>query len=366
LLSVAADASAQTAARWQLVEELRLGEGVNGVITFSRIVAIVPGANGAFYVADTQERTVRLFEKDGRLATTIGRDGSGPGEFRMIARAGLLGDTLWAVDQQLRRVSLFTATGVFRRSFDLPMIGTLRVTVGAVLPDATIAQTTTQITTAGSNVGWANLLVRLHGNGRSADTIAVLKPGVGDWIYRGTTGGETWAVVLNNPLSDGSLFDASSNGQTLVVVHREAGSAQGSAFEVVRIDATGRALWTRTLPYSPRALSTSVKDSLIKSAGSRSSNEREIRAIAKFPAHIPTISRVVAGEDGTIWLRREEFGRSGVAEWNVMSRNGQLIARLETPKALQVHAATAQQVFGVLPDENDVPVVVRYHVRPVR
>ena len=48
--------------------------------------------------------------------TTIGRAGSGPGEFRGLGSIGFIGDTLYATDFQQRRTTLFGVDGRYLRT----------------------------------------------------------------------------------------------------------------------------------------------------------------------------------------------------------------------------------------------------------
>jgi NAD(P)H-nitrite reductase large subunit len=73
-----------------------------------------------------------------------------------------------------------------------------------------------------------------------------------------------------------------------------------------------------------------------------------------------SVSHVVAGRDGTIWLRREE--RGGVTRWEVLDASGSVVARLDVPAALRILAADRTDVWGVETDDLDVPYVVRYRV----
>ncbi len=350
-------ARAQTVPHLRLQEDLRLGDGLTDSVTFTRVVSIVPGSNGTFYVADSEDKWLRWFDRGGRLLKTIGREGGGPGEFRALAAAGSMTDTIWAMDTQIRRVSLFTTDGTFLRTLPAPMLATVRPSVRALASKGWIVQTVTFVSTTGTNHGSNNAVVLLARNMESADTIAVLKFGVGDWLYR-ASGRTPFSVIVPNPFNDGSLFDTDSKGAYLTVVHREVGTGRASAFQVLRLDASGRILWQRRFSYTPRTIPPAVKDSVSRS--------REIRTIATFPVHMPAVSIVVAGEDGTVWLRREELARNGMSEWNVLAPDGRMIGRFEAPKRLQIHSATAQQVMAVVPNENDVPIVIRYLVSAVK
>ena len=98
--------------------------------------------DGRIVIASRGSSDIRVFGPDGTLARVHGREGDGPGEYRMPALAGRgLGDSLIVYDASLRRITVLTPDGGAIRSVELgtegggfPMaLGTLgdgRLTIG--------------------------------------------------------------------------------------------------------------------------------------------------------------------------------------------------------------------------------------------
>ena len=341
--------SAQEVPQFRLDKQLSVGDAVSGDITFAKVVAVVPGPMASFYVADAGEKSLRQFDRLGKLLRRIGREGNGPGEFRSLDYVGRSADTIWVVDGIQKRVSFFTPTGEFVRSVAVPRLGDFAPVVRAAARSTLLVQNGTHVRTHGSN----RYVIRVDGS--RMDTLATLRYGVGDWVYR--AGGSTpYEVLVPNPFNDATLFATDSKGGNLTVVNRLVGDT--NTFEVERLDARGKSLWKRTFNYTPRSIMTAVKDSVI--------GRPEFRAIAKFPKHLPPVSHVVAGEDGTVWIRREELGTSGQSEWNMLSADGRKIGRFDTAKRFQLYSASGREIIGVEFDENDAVTVIRYAVTPVR
>ena len=80
------------------------------------------------------------------------------------------------------------------------------------------------------------------------------------------------------------------------------------------------------------------------------------------PAFHPPVSAVVAGSDGTIWLRREPVHQERVG-WVVLNDKGERIALAESPIGLEIGAASRDQVWGVIKDDLDVSYLVRYRIQ---
>ena len=63
---------------------------------------------GTLALFQGQDATVRFFDPEGNLLGSVGRRGSGPGEFESLIRGGWVGDTLWVSDLQLSRITLIS------------------------------------------------------------------------------------------------------------------------------------------------------------------------------------------------------------------------------------------------------------------
>jgi hypothetical protein len=101
---------------WKLVEVLRLTgetEGPGGLVHPGSVA--IDGA-GRIYVAEREPAVVKQFSPDGAFIRTIGRGGSGPGEFEVpfVAAAGA---HLYVHDPVQARTSLFDTSGAYVRSW---------------------------------------------------------------------------------------------------------------------------------------------------------------------------------------------------------------------------------------------------------
>jgi hypothetical protein len=149
--------------------------------------------DGSVLVVD-RPTSVKVFDRSGRLARSIGRDGSGPGEFRS-AYISVIGDTLVAQDPQNSRATSFNwRTGTVlseRRSgccyffpIGVDASGRAVVRLTAPPPDSTLPN--------------AQGFVRFPVNGDAADTVFVAAGGPSQssrpWNIR--EGGRTRMTVV--------------------------------------------------------------------------------------------------------------------------------------------------------------------------
>lgn len=85
-----------------------------------------------YVVADESDKALKLFDPAGMEAASVGRPGSGPGEFAALMGGGALGDSLYAYDFNGTRLTVFSPVGTYVRSFTVaqpgsPMPGAVRV-----------------------------------------------------------------------------------------------------------------------------------------------------------------------------------------------------------------------------------------------
>ena len=85
--------------------------------------------NGALYVADYGDLSVKKYRLDGRLLTSYGgKRGEGPGELRQIVDIAVHDGNLWIVDTRARRILRFDeVTGQFRSAFSVADMHPLRI-----------------------------------------------------------------------------------------------------------------------------------------------------------------------------------------------------------------------------------------------
>lgn len=89
------------------------------------IMDLVAGPDGRLYIADFQSNSILSIRMDGTDPRTIGRAGSGPGEFRFPWALAVSHDTLRVYDMGNGRVQILDLTGAYFGQYtpDVPRIG---------------------------------------------------------------------------------------------------------------------------------------------------------------------------------------------------------------------------------------------------
>lgn len=369
-------AAAPQPATWRLVQTLRVGTADGpGPYAFSLQLAIAARTNGALYVLDRANHQVRVFDARGRHIRTFGGEGAGPGEFLAAATAGWLADTLWVSDPVQLRTTFFSPDGRVLRTLG-PATRASRqfapAVAEAVLADGSLLVLPTPAdsreSTGAMDVSRLPVL-RVRRSGQ-ADTLAWRD--LRNRMMRIVMG--TRRLVLPQPWDDSPLLAASPDGRSVVLVSRPAAARRDNArFRVTRLSASGDTVFSRAFVYDPIPVPGGWRErwadetARVIAAGRPGTDYRALRAAlaaeARVPTFMPAVSAVVAGEDGTVWLRREEQESRETVHWTVLGANGRVAAHVRAPRGLDIQQVQRSQVWGVMTDDLDVPYIHRYAIR---
>ena len=175
-------------------------------------------------------------------------------------------------------------------------------------------------------------------------------------------------IMGGHPLQEGPVVAVFPDGRGMVVVERWVSEKPDSAaIRISEYAADGSIVFDKELSYSP----IPVPDGWVERRLQRqmapdgqappASQQRELlealRTGLSKRDFFPPVTGVVAGNNGSIWLRREQVSFDSVS-WDVLNVDGTWEARLSVAADLQIHAVSRDTVWGVIRDELDVPYVV--------
>ncbi|WP_420463683.1 6-bladed beta-propeller [Candidatus Palauibacter sp.] len=363
--------------------ELRIDEALDPDWPLTKVGDVVIGHDGRLFVSQPQARAVYVLDETGRVTDTIGRQGEGPGEFMGLAALGLLGDTLFASDPDLGRVSFFSPDGDFIRSRQwIADMEPRRVEDGSqllLLPGPPVA-----LFSGGSALVRPNMMLLPEPPGeevrRTTLRIPLLKIDAESRVVDTLAWEETTSATVGLRRR-GSVFQIAApfqrhphtaimpNGAG-VVVARDLESGRASV-SVNRIGPGADTLFSRNYTYRPipvaeADLERSLGDLTVFPPDVDGGPDgpdfmRPLREAGLVPETLPPVTGLVAGQDGSIWLRREEGAADRIA-WTVLEKNGEVRGTVSLPCGHRVVAALETVMVAVEEDEFDVPSVLRYRV----
>jgi hypothetical protein len=320
-------------------------------------VAVTPA--GSVFVAQPQDRAVRVFDQNGGDVATLGRSGAGPAEFRSVSRLGFSGDSLWVWDGSLRRVSVYSLGNLrYERSINYGMPASIvagpdaRFTLESFAVLALLPKD--DVIVFGSD-SVRSVIARISAAGESSTILATL-----------TTIDEVPKIRAGNSVMDANQFPSTPkfamtpDGRRLVYARAFLEGERANTFSVTAVDLNGDTIFSRLYPFEPDPISRAVADSIISVRAARLSGAlaAAFRSDAYVPPAYPPILGLAAGWDGSIWLEMRGTGSHSL--YMVLDSAGNTLAELTYPAGIGLAGVGDSVMWGIVRDENDVQSVVRY------
>jgi hypothetical protein len=364
---------------YTLVETFRYEEHSESPLTSVR--QIVPALDGSIRVIDRIGHAILSFDRDGNPLPSLGREGRGPGEFSLVERIGLLGDTLWAMDLLLGRVTTFRANG--------EVIG-VRSTSSAVDVPPRVARPSPLFLFP----GYRTFFVGALGEGRDSlaffverqltdsKVIAVLDTAPRWWDFDIPGRGLSRSGAMQ-PFVRYSLLKPDPQGGFIVEIERPVpmGSDVGS-YEVSWVGVSDGGRTTAVVTYELKEVSEAdieyalsgfdvslfVSRGLFPSATAARTSARAGLVIPRFAPGIQNLGAaiedlsILVAED-RVFVKRWTAG-DATHRWDIVTREG-LQGTLKSRVNLEILAIRNSEAWAVIEDEFDVPTIVKYAIVPV-
>ncbi|HUF69868.1 MAG TPA: hypothetical protein VMM79_14585 [Longimicrobiales bacterium] len=321
---------------------------------FHRIQDVVRTRDGSIVVIDGS-RTVRLYDGTGAHVWTAGGEGDGPGEFRYpYSVLELAADSVGVWDGRVNRLSVFTGEGQYVRS----------VTVSALdLPTAAWGLT-----------GRGELLVEARRVERTVigGHTAILHPS--DFYLVGVNGeisrnlGRRMYAIGYQEIDENGAFSSAIFATEAVVAPSADGLWYGDAEDYELREEVGADETRRIIRW--QGPDRTISDADVKAVLAKWSEgaEPEVRSYLaeygrthpradKFPAY----EQLIMDQPGRLWIQNyvRDHLDDGWRYWMVLSSAGtELLARVKTPAAIEIHDIGDDWLLGVTQDELGVGSVV--------
>lgn len=302
----------------------RLVTEVEGV----QATRVAVAEDGRVLVADPSAPTVWVYPSGPGEPARIGRRGQGPGEFGFPGAIGLVGDSLWAADLALRRLSVFRLDGSLVRDEPLGAISIgprrLPPVPRALLPDGRIVAVVEPALGPPGESGARAVVLILSPRGDAVANPVSLSREHSLLIVKGSV--VQADVRIPQPFDDSALWGLSRGSQGLIVVDRQWPGGNPGEVRVMRVSFGGDTLASSVLRYEPLPLGGDVRDSIAAALAlgpERFFNGHDdaaarIRPLIYVPLFRPAVVGMVVGADGTVLLRAAGASHQN-ARWDILS-----------------------------------------------
>lgn len=355
-----------------------------------RVGAMAVASDGAIAVTQWQDRALLFFDASGSLRGRVGRDGEGPGEFRLVNGLNWIGDTLAIYDSRLRRFTLVAP--------DLSVLRTVRVTPPArpapadqhrfpefltVSPRALYADGSLQAFLGAGSGPAASAWVdsysyfRVRSDGVIANAIARhASPDHLPYAYfhrfpDGSARGRLFPFVSQ------PQYHTSADGRTSVLITTSS-TDEEATFRVTMFRHTGDTIYSRQYRVGGAPIPRAVADSAVAAVAASlrrggpmvpwtdvelrvAASAWEDRAREHMPRVYPPIDGgVVIASNGSLWIPLRYTGQR--RSHYVLDPAGDPLGTADLPRNVSVMVADAEHVWGLELDEFDIPSIVRYRL----
>ena len=329
----ARDAQGGKAPRWTLASspELRIGAG-DAQGGLHQVMSAVRLRDGSIAIANAGTSQVRIAAPDGRTLRSLGREGDGPGEFRVPAWIGARGDTLLVADMLASRVSRFAPDGAFLGSAPFPEAAGLFPQVVGQYRDGTLLVAADEAAAArrAGVVRGRTALLRLRPDGSLLDTLAVVPSS------------EQFASA--SPDARGIRIESLPFGRrTVMALHEDRVYVGTGETPVVRtLDPHRRGQELLRVRATARPVGAADIDdyweNLVTTGGTPDGDSRTPPPGIPYPRALPPYADLRVDDAGRVWVEESRLPREwkAPARWSIYSPQGRQLGWMEVPPRARI------------------------------
>ena len=305
-------------------------------------------SNGNIVIANAGTHELRFYDPKGTHLRSVGGEGDGPGEFRLIGDPWLLGsDSIVIWDSRNARLTVFDINGELGRSFRLdPIPETFRPTPEGVLADNSLLVSARiewegQVTQGISRDSILYARYSLEG----ARTATVLRSQGAQWNIGMLDGSQIIAWVPDAPNLAATIFGDRwyfGSGETWEI---EVYSPEGALTHRLRRDAPNRLFVPEIEDEDPEMAPGIAR----------------FWASMPIPETFPAYRSFIASDAGNLWV--ENYTRPNEQpSWAVFRDDGRYLGEVDTPMGAQVTHIGDDFVLVIWEDELGVQQVRMYEL----
>ena len=340
----------------RFVEEVRFSGEDGGPSEIGQPQSLAVDDAGRIYVADTKPSVIKVYHPDGTFLRTIGREGEGPGEFR-VGFIASRGQYLVLHDPRQSRTTVWDTAGTFIRSWRTSCCywSDIQIDVeNRVYIPSMVAVNQGETPRGRAFVRWTL-------EGTAIDTI---------WIPVRDEG-KNWTVSVKAP--DGKMQSSMSTSipltPTLVgTLHPEGGMVYGwgAEYSLIRSMTGADTVRIMTRAWTPEAVDDARRrtevETMVKNA-SESYGEENVRSAFRLedvPATLPALRSLRVDPLGRTWVRRYTAGTRVL--YDVFGADGAFLGPVEASIPVNewgMQVWTRNGLVALIEDEGGRPTVVR-------
>jgi len=338
---------------------------------FSKVEAVRELQDGRTLVVDTDERELAVVDWNSLEATTIGRAGDGPGEYRYPGQlVALRGDSTLLTDRQTgkwfllyrdRIIAMLTADRPWLRFLGPILAGADTMGRVLVLHGSHFSAQVGRPRGGAGTTEIADSIAVILGSrdNANADTIARIRGAFrGQNRVRARVDNQTIVYLLGNPLAAGD--------QALLFPDGWIATVFVAPYHVEWRPPSGAMIRGQPLPYSPQAVDERVKRQAIDDRWppSRHIPKWSSTDFPAWPDVVPPFLKnaLISLPDGRVAVKRTSLGTNRTIQYDIVDRRGFLSGVLRLPPNERLVGFGKRSAYVVV--DSDHNELLRRHVWP--
>ncbi len=320
-------------------------------------------SEGRVYIADQMAKEVIVLDPDLRYGRTIGREGEGPGEFRVVSSVQMLpGDSLFAWDQSMMRLTVFGPESDEVAYIHRPE-STLELSVGNVM----------KLPGTAGLIGTSRRTYRASGPTEEEQRPFSILYHLDEDVDGAVVAADSlFAFLRTENLVERRRDDSRGSAGASVRVHPFGHKPFVQILDEDRIVyASSLALDVKVVGIEGRTESAFSYETTrigVSRAELRSEADNMSRYFARIlrdgaPHTWPPLVGLVVDDQRRIWAGIRKTDRA-LREWAAFKPDGTHVMSVDLPAGFMLYAVRDGRMIGAVQDENEVPQVRAYRLAP--
>jgi hypothetical protein len=322
-------------------------------------------ANGEIVIANGGTHELRYYSELGVHVRSIGRQGEGPGEFRLIHSVSRIrGDTLVVWDPPLRRLSFLAPGGRLSETVQLGRSPASLTIGGQSVPTFPRSLHLLDDGTAIVEPGFPTQVMTRGPGGVRRDTIPLLvfdRNGGHIGMLGPVAAGETLVHEQTSmPMPFGHRLHVATGADGVYL-------GTGRSLTIERWTPAGEVADSILVPIELRPVRDddfeAVKERILAWTDPRARGAMEaVLTAMPVPETMPAYSELRVAADGRLWIRENRNAPDDPQEWRILNPDGEPAARVTIPSGLELLDAGGDFVIVLARDELHVEEVRLYEL----
>ena len=340
--------------RLSMTELFRLGaDDSPESVFFGTVGGLAVNSKGRIFVGDYQAHTVYVFSDTGRLVTSIGREGEGPGEFNNVNGVFVgQADTVFVVHDRTSQLSVFepdtyefdhsVRIGHTDRGYPTQFLGVNANRYVFVYRSFVNSRADLYEPLDSLRV----MLVERNGKVEGQIVSVIEDSDIHFTIRDGTV----FVSKTPVPFARRSYFRLGTNGQVY--------TGRTDSIRISIADLSGKRVRYIQRPHRPEPVTRAEID---ERTAHIIDNEARREFAAAIPRTKPAFRTFRVDEKGQIWLKTTG-GQDDTATWTILSAEGALVGEVILPVEASLRVIDDGRAYAVTEDEAGAPIVVVYRI----